>query len=74
MNEAALGAFNTSSQIKFKIAMLTSSVCDHNDSDILLNQTITVVGQGANAAAKAANRNHKQVIFKNCALFTITPK
>ena len=29
-----------------------------------------VVGQGADAAAIAANRSNKQVTFNNCALFT----
>ena len=35
----------------------------------MLKSTITVVGAGADAAAIAGDRNNKQVIFKNCALF-----
>ena len=32
--------------------------------------TITVVGGGVDNAARAADRNNKQVIFRNCAPFT----
>ena len=37
---------------------------------ILMKETITVVGQGGNEAAIAADRNNKKVVFKNCAPFT----
>ena len=37
---------------------------------ILVKETITLVGQGADTAATEANRNNKQVIFKNSAPLT----
>ena len=50
--------------------MLKSSLWDCSDACILVRGTITVIADGANAAATAADRNNKQVIFKNCAPFT----
>ena len=50
--------------------MLKSSFFDYSDSYILVKGTISVVGQGADVAvAISADRNYKEVIFKNCALF-----
>ena len=51
--------------------MLKSSLCDYSDVYILIKGNITVVGAGADDAAIATDRNNKQAIFKNCALFTI---
>ena len=42
--------------------MIKSSVCVYSDSFILVKETTTVVGQGADAAA--ADRNNKQEKFK----------
>ena len=50
--------------------MLKSTLCDYNDAYILLKGTITVLGQGADAAAIAAGRINREVIFKNCSPFT----
>ena len=33
---------NTNSQVKFKISMLRSSLCDYSDAYILMSGTITV--------------------------------
>ena len=51
--------------------MLKSSLCDYSDAYILIKENITVVGAGADDAAIATDRNNKQAIFKNCALFTV---
>ena len=51
---------------KFKILKLKSSLCDYSDVYIIFKGTITVVGSEGTAAAKATDRNNKQVIFKNC--------
>ena len=51
--------------IKFKTAMLKSSLCDHSDAYILVKRTIILVGHGADAAAVQEDRNNKQAIFKN---------
>ena len=53
-------------QIKFKNTMLKSIPCNYSDAFIV---TITVVGQGADAASIAAETNNNQVIFKNRAPF-----
>ena len=50
--------------------MLMSILCDYSDACILVKETITLIGQGAGAAAIQANRNHKKVIFKNSVLST----
>ena len=52
-------------RFKLKAAMLKLSLCDYNDAYILVKRTVTVVRQGADVAAIAADRNIKQVIFKN---------
>ena len=49
--------------------MIKSSVCVYSDSFILVKGTTTVVGQGADAAAAAADGNNKQEKFQK--LYTI---
>ena len=58
------GAYSPNKQIRFKISMLRSSLCDYSDAYILVKGNITV----NNTAA--ANNTNKKVIFKNCAPFT----
>ena len=70
VNDDARGTYNTNSQIKFKTTMLMSKLCDYSDAYILVKGTVTIVGAGADAAAQAADRNNKQIMFKNCAPFT----
>ena len=62
------GVYSVNSQIKFKNAILKSSLCDYSDVYILVKRTITV-NITATAAADANNAN-KKVIFKNFAPFT----
>ena len=50
--------------------MLRSNLCDFSEAYILLKGTITVVRRWADVATTAADRNDKQVIFKNCAPLT----
>ena len=68
INDESRGAYNVNSQIKFKTAMLKSSLYDYSDAYILVKGTISV----NNTAAAGANANNtdKKVIFKNCAPFT----
>ena len=69
INDESRGTYNANSEIKFKTAMLKSSLCDYSDAYILVKGTITV---NSTAAADAdANNTNKKVIFKNCAPFTI---
>ena len=67
MNDASRGTCNVSNQIKFKISMVRSYLCDYSDAYIHVKGTITVPNTGTAAAPN--NRNTK-VIFTNCAPFT----
>ena len=66
INDEAKGTYNPNKQIKFKTAMLRSSLCDYSDAYILVKGNIAV----NNTAGAAANNTNKKVIFKNCAPFT----
>ena len=50
--------------------MLRSNLCDYADSYIPVEGTITVTGEGADAAAEREDGRDKVVTFKNCAPFT----
>ena len=69
INDDSRGTYNANSEIKFKTALLNSSLCDYSDAYILVKGTITVNNTAA-ADADADNTN-KKVIIKNCAPFTI---
>ena len=62
------GACFPNKHIRFKTAMLRSSLCDYSDASILVKGNISV-NNNAGAGA-AANNVGKKVIFKNCAPFT----
>ena len=49
--------------------MLKSSLCNYSDACILVKGTITLVLQGADAAAIQAYKSNKQLIFKNSGPF-----
>ena len=68
INDESRGTYNVNSQIKFKTAMLKSSLCDYSDAYILVKGTISVNNTAAQGAG--ANNTNKKVIFKNCAPFT----
>ena len=70
INDNSRGTYNTNSQIKFKTTMSKSSLCDYSDVYILLIVAITFTAQRAHTAAMQADRDNKQVILKNFALFT----
>ena len=59
INDESRGIYNTNSQIKFKITMLKSSLCDYGDTYILVNGTITV-----HNTAAANNTNNKVILKK----------
>ena len=63
INDEYKGEYNVNSQIKFKITMLTSSLCDYSDAYILIKGTITV--DDTSDVGAAANNTNKKVIFKN---------
>ena len=62
------GACSPNKQIRFKTAMLRSSLCNYSDAYILVKGNISVNNNAA--AGAAANNTNKKVIFKNCAPFT----
>ena len=57
-------------QIKFKTIMLRPSLCDYSDSYILVKGKITITGQGADGAARQADKRDNGVVFKNSTPFT----
>ena len=65
VNDDSRGTYSTNSQIKLKISMLTSNLCDYSDAYILVSRTITI----AESATGGENSNI-EVVFKNCAPFT----
>ena len=54
INDESRGTY-TSNNIKFKITMLISNLCDYSDSCILVNGTITITGVGDNDNARQAD-------------------
>ena len=68
INDEIRGAYSPNKQIRFKTAMLRSSLCDYSDAYILVKGNITVNNTAAEGAA--ANNTNKKVIFTNCVPFT----
>ena len=68
INDDIRDAYSPNKQIRFKTAMLRSSLCDYSDAYILVKGNITVNNTAADGAD--ANYDNKKVIFKNCAPFT----
>ena len=57
------------SDIRFKTAMLKSSLCNYSDESILGKEKIAITRAGADAAARKTDERDKGIIFKNCAPF-----
>ena len=70
INDDARGTYNKDSQIKFKTSVLKTSLCDNSDAYILVTETVTIDGAGADDAAKRLDERNKRVILRNCAPFT----
>ena len=68
INDEARGTYSHNKQIKFKTAMLRSSLCDYGDAYVLVKGNITI--NNAAGGAAATNNTNKKVIFKNYAQFT----
>ena len=69
INDESRGNY-ANSEIRFKITMLRSNLCDYADSHILVKGTIVITDEGDDAAAERADERDKGVTFKNCAPFT----
>ena len=50
--------------------MLKSSICYYIDVHIIVKGTITVVGAGAENVVRTTDRNIKNTMLENCALFS----
>ena len=61
--------YNTNSDIRFKTAMLKSSLCDYGDAYILVKGRNTIIGAENVATARKVGEINTNVIFKNCASF-----
>ena len=68
INNDIRGAYSPSKQIRFKTAMLRSSICDYSDAYLLVRGNIAV--NNTAGAGAAANNINKKLTFKNCAPFT----
>ena len=68
INDDIRAAYSPNKQIRFKTAMLRSSLCDYSDAYILVKGNISV--NNTAGADDAANNTNKKVIFKNCSPFT----
>ena len=68
INDESRGTY-TGNNIKFKTTILRSNLCDYADAYILVKETITITGAGADNAARQADERNEGVAFKNCAPF-----
>ena len=59
INDDVRGVYSPNKQIRFKTAMLRSSLCDYSDAYILVKGNITV-NNTANAGAAVNNTNKKK--------------
>ena len=50
--------YNTNGDIRFMTTMWKCSLCDYNDSHILVKGRITITGAGADAAARQADERN----------------
>ena len=64
INDESRGTYNVNRQIKFKTAILKSSLCNYSGAYIIVKGKITITGVGDNAAAKQADERDKVVAFK----------
>ena len=62
INDDVRGIYSPNKQIRFKTAMLRSSLCDYSDAYIIVKENITVNNTAA-AAGDAANNTNEKVTF-----------
>ena len=68
INNDIRGVYSPNKRIRFKTAMLRSSLCDYSDGYILVKGNMSV--KNNSGAGAAANNIGKKLIFNNCAPFT----
>ena len=69
-NDQSRGVYNTNSDIRFKTAMLNSSLWDYRDAYILVKGTITITGGRDNAAARQADERIISFICLSCCIIS----
>ena len=55
INDQSRGTYNGNSDMRFKIKMLKSSLCDYSDANILVKARPTITGAGHDVAARQAD-------------------
>ena len=73
INKESRRKYNDDKQIKFKITMLKSSLCDYSDVYILVKGKITITGAGADAAATQAGKRDKNLNFVHLKILFHSP-
>ena len=63
VNDESRGNYNKDNQIRFKISMLSLSLCDYSDAYILVKGTLTVTSTAAQFQPN--NGAYKKVTFQN---------
>ena len=64
INDELRGGYTSGSHIKFKTAMLRSSIYDQADAYTLVKGKITITGAGDDASARRADKRNKGVYLK----------
>ena len=62
VNDDLNGTYNINSQIKFKISMLKSKLCDYRDACILVNGIIRIRARGVDQVERQPNKSNKEVL------------
>ena len=62
INDKSRGTYKASNQIKFKMSMMRSNLCDYSDAYILVTGTGTIEGEGVDYDTKRTDKRNKVVI------------
>ena len=65
LNDSSSGQYSVKKNIRFKVSMLRSDLCDYIDAHIVVKETIDLLADDANKNDKA----EKDFVFKNNAQF-----
>ena len=68
INDDSSGTYNTNNQIKFKVMMLSSSLCYYGGACILISGPIKTAGAVADHAAKLLDERNKGVKIEHHSL------
>ena len=59
INDLSSGQYSVNKNIRFKISLLRSDLCDYSDSFIVVKGTVSITGINDN------NKRNKEITFKN---------